>query len=84
MPRGSHSLIFLKIPLSSPLLKNVWKADTELEKSRRGGERKEEKKKEQRTSGSEGGVTALDCEGGGREEDRSSTLVACAQSSQVE
>lgn len=44
----------------------------------------EEKKKEQRTSGSEGGVTALNCESGGREEDRSSTLVACAQSLQVE
>lgn len=36
MPRGSHSLIFLKIPLSSPLLKNVWKADTKLEKRNKG------------------------------------------------
>lgn len=51
MPRGSHSLIFLKIPLSSPLLKNVWKADTKLEKRNKGG------KKKRRTSGSEGGVT---------------------------
>lgn len=37
MPRGSHSLIFLKIPLSSPLLKNVWKADTRLEKRNKEG-----------------------------------------------
>lgn len=36
MPRGYHSLIFLKIPLSSPLLKNVWKADTKLEKRNKG------------------------------------------------
>lgn len=39
MPRGSRSLIFLKIPLSSPLLKNVWKADTKLEK-RSGGKKR--------------------------------------------
>lgn len=71
MPRGSRSLIFLKIPLSYPLLKNVRKADTEPEKRnegggggegvRRGGKGKKEKGKKggkkgkSGTSGREGG-----------------------------
>lgn len=82
MPRGSHSLIFLKIPLSSPLLKNVWKADTKLEKRNKRG------KKKRCTSGSEGGVTGsgrgLVSGGEGRQKQcESSALVAWAESLQV-